>query len=82
MKLSYLASFFIAKRTLSPIVKMTNTLDKKIHGLIDKQFKHLKIKEEQDKSKSQLSMDDKLKLSDMINPCVYMFLSVMMYRRI
>ena len=50
----------------SPIVKMANALDKKIHGLIDKQFKHLKIKEEQDKSKSQLSMDDKLKLSDMI----------------
>ena len=45
---------------------MANTLDRKMHGLIDKQFKNYKAKDEQEKNKNQLSMNDKLVLTDMI----------------
>ena len=50
----------------SAIVKMANTLDRKMHGLIDKQFKNYKAKDEQEKNKNQLSTNDKLVLTDMI----------------
>ena len=50
----------------SPIVKKANLLDKKIRALIDKQFKNLKAKAEQENSLNQLTTADRLKLSDMI----------------
>ena len=50
----------------SAIVKKANALDKKMRTLIDKHFKHLKQKVEKEKSDSQLSVADRLKLTDMI----------------
>ena len=50
----------------SSIVKMANALDKKMHSLMDKQFKNLKAKAEQENSQNQLTEADRLKLADMI----------------
>ena len=50
----------------SLIVKKANTLEKKMRQLIDKQFKNMKSKVENDKSQNQLSIADKSKLIDII----------------
>ena len=66
----------------SAIVKMANTLDRKMHGLIDKQFKNYKAKDEQEKNKNQLSMNDKLVLTDMIkqlsNECLTQIVKIIL----
>ena len=50
----------------SSIVKMADALDKKMHSLMNKQFKNLKAKAEQENSQNQLTEADRLKLADMI----------------